>query len=69
MSITEIFDASIHRGVAGNPVSRNQSGFFNVIYQPRSILLFSVEYRRLSTSFSGPKLNADRLTVSSGIVF
>jgi hypothetical protein len=60
---------SIGPMIGGTPVTRNQSGFFNVIYQPRSILLFSIEYRRLSTSFSGPKLNADRISISSGIVF
>ena len=52
------------------PVSRNTSGFFNVIYRPRSILLFSAEYRRLWTSgFDGSKRLADYMSLSSGIVF
>jgi hypothetical protein len=56
--------------VLGSPLRRNQSGFVNVIYQPRSILLFSVEYRRLWTSsLDGPKQAADQVGISSGIVF
>jgi hypothetical protein len=61
---------SIGQIVQGLPVSRNKSGFFNAIYQPRSSLLFSVEYRRLWTSsFDGPMRVADQVSVSSGIVF
>ena len=61
---------SIGQSVQGLPVSRNKSGFFNVIYQPRSSLLFSVEYRRLWTSsFYGPMRVADQVSVSSGIMF
>ena len=69
-------DYPFHSGLTGlsieqqTPVSRNTSGFFNVIYQPRSSLLFSVEYRRLWTSsFYGPKRVADQVSLSSGIVF
>lgn len=58
------------RIIDGSIASRNASGFFNVIYQPRSTLLFSVEYRRLWTSrFIDPKQVADQVSVSSGIVF
>jgi hypothetical protein len=54
----------------GTSVSRNTSGFLNLIYRPRSILLFSVEYRRLWTSrFDGSKRVADHVSLSSGIVF
>jgi hypothetical protein len=50
--------------------SRNASGFFNVIFQPRSSLLFSAEYRRIWTSsFAGLKPSATQVSVSSGIVF
>src|SRR5690349_446734 len=31
------------------PVRRNESGMLKVIYQPRSNLVFSVEYRRIHT--------------------
>lgn len=52
------------------PVNKNTSSFFNVIYQPRSILLFSAEYRRLWTSsFDGSKRVADHVSLSSGVVF
>jgi hypothetical protein len=69
-------DFPFHSGLKGlsieqrASVSRNTSGFFNVIYQPRSILLFSAEYRRLWTSgFDGSKRVADHVSLSSGIVF
>jgi len=31
------------------PLSKNESGFFNFIYQPRSDIVFSMEYRRIKT--------------------
>jgi hypothetical protein len=56
--------------VGGAASSRNASGFFNVVYQPRSNFLFSVEYRRLWTSsFTDPRQSATQLSVSSGIIF
>ena len=30
-------------------VSKNKTGMFNVIYRPRTDLVFSMEYRRLNT--------------------
>ena len=58
------------RSIEGSPASRNASGFLNVIYQARSNLLFSIEYRRLWTSsFYTPKQTADHVSFSSGIVF
>ncbi|HYL73799.1 MAG TPA: hypothetical protein VEU96_06315 [Bryobacteraceae bacterium] len=60
----------LSRSIEGSPASRNASGFLNVIYQPRSNLLFSIEYRRLWTSsFYDPKQTADHVSISSGIVF
>ena len=60
----------IQRSIEGSPFGKNASGFVNVIYQARSNLLFSVEYRRLWTSgFYDPKRNADHLSLTSGIVF
>ncbi|MGE0451310.1 MAG: hypothetical protein AB7Q29_17185 [Vicinamibacterales bacterium] len=50
--------------------SRNASAFVNVIYQPRSSLIFSAEYRRLWTRrFDGRSWLADHVSVSSGFVF
>jgi hypothetical protein len=56
--------------ISGTPVSRNASGFANVIYQPRSNLLFSVEYRRLWTDgFYDPRRTAAHMSVTTGIAF
>jgi hypothetical protein len=53
-----------------SPVNRNATGLFNVIYQARSNLLFSVEYRRLWTSrFEEGKVNAGHVNLAAGIVF
>jgi len=58
------------RTIEGSPSSRNVSAFVNWIYQPRSNLMFSVEYRRLWTSgFYDPRQRADHVSVSSGVVF
>ena len=51
-------------------VHRNASGFVNLIYQPRSNLLFSVEYRRLWTSrFWESMATADHFGLGAGILF
>ena len=51
-------------------VSRNASGFLNTIFQARSNLLFSVEYRRLWTyGFYSPRRTADQISITSGIAF
>ena len=58
------------RAIEGSPFGRNANGFFNVIYQARSNLLFSVEYRRLWTSgFYDPRQIANHVSITSGIVF
>lgn len=50
--------------------SRNASDLFNVIYQLRSNLFFSVEYRRLwTTRFDGRSWLADHLNLAGGIAF
>jgi len=60
----------VQRPADGSPVGRNASGFINFIYQPKSNLFFSVEYRRLWTSgVYDPKRTGDHLTVSSAIGF
>ncbi|PYR43392.1 MAG: hypothetical protein DMF95_25900 [Acidobacteria bacterium] len=51
-------------------VNRNASGFLNVIYQARSNLLFSVEYRRLwTTGLDDATRTADHVSFSTGIAF
>jgi len=56
--------------VNGSAVNQNASGFLNAIYQARSNLLFSVEYRRLwTTGLDDVTRTADHLTAVAGIVF
>jgi len=51
-------------------VNRNGSGFVNGIYQARSNLLFSVEYRHLWTrALDGVYRTADHVSFCAGIVF
>ncbi len=54
-------------------VTRNQGAFGNVIYRPRSDLLLSLEYRRLTTfsSFSlyNQRYGAGQLNMAMGILF
>jgi hypothetical protein len=57
----------IPTGVA-DLVRRNVGGMFNVIFQPRSNLLFSVEYKRLRTVRISP-VTADHVSVAAGILF
>jgi hypothetical protein len=61
------FDQSL---IAAGLVHRNASGFLNVIFQPRSNLIFSLEYRRLWTSrFWEPLSTAGHLALGAGILF
>jgi len=54
----------------GAPLSRNRAGFANVIYRPRSDLLFSAEYRQLETNVVGLGLNgAGHLNLTMGVLF
>ena len=49
---------------------RNQNGFINVIYRPRSNLLFSAEYRRIQTyRLYGPRETGDHVNLAMGILF
>jgi hypothetical protein len=51
-------------------VGRNQSGMFNVIYHARSNLLFSFEYRRLSTDDTAAgRYTADHFNIGAGVLF
>jgi hypothetical protein len=55
----------------GDPaLARNQAGFANLIYRPRSDLLFSAEYRRITTySLTEGKNNAGQLNLMMGVLF
>jgi len=55
----------------GDPsLSRNQSVFGNVIYRPRSDVLFSLEYRHLKTfSIYDTNANAGQVNLGMGILF
>jgi hypothetical protein len=55
----------------GDPaLARNLSGFVNMIYRPRSDLLFSAEYRHLTTySTSGGRNSAGHLNLMMGVLF
>jgi hypothetical protein len=51
-------------------VARNQAGFVNVIYRPRSDLLFSAEYRRMETNSITTGLSgAGHLNLMMGVLF
>jgi len=57
-------------GADASTVNRNASAFLNTIYQVRSNLLFSIEYRRLwTTGLDEATRTADHVSVSTGIVF
>ncbi len=49
---------------------RNRSAFTNVIYRPRSDLLFSLEYRRLqSFTLNSSSRSADQVNLMMGVLF
>ena len=51
-------------------LARNQGGFANVIYRPRSDLLFSAEYRRLTTySLTNGGNSAGHVNLMMGVLF
>jgi len=57
-------------GYLDEPVTRNRSAFFNFIYKIRSDVLFSMEYRRLSTlEIGNDSYQANVINLSLGYVF
>ena len=60
-----------HAQTFGDPtLIKNQGGFFNVIYRPRSDLLFSAEYHRLQTfQVSNGGYNASHVDLTMGVLF
>jgi len=68
--------ASALRTLGGNttyypvPLSKNQSSFVNFIYQPRSDIVFSLEYRRLKTvMLDSDTHSANLVNISVGYIF
>ena len=74
-TIADFRDSGLSRLLAtgrvdGAETGRNASGFLNAIYQVRSNVLFSVEYRRLLTrSLDDARRTAGHVSVSAGIGF
>jgi hypothetical protein len=57
-------------GGDGSAVNRNTSGLLNTIYQARSNLLFSIEYRRLwTTGLDDVTRTADHVSLTAGVAF
>jgi hypothetical protein len=53
-----------------SPLARNQSALVNFLYQPRSDIVFSVEYRRLKTFILDANANtANVVSFSLGYIF
>jgi hypothetical protein len=59
----------LDHGFRPAPIRSNTTRMFNVIYQPRSSLLFSLEYRRMRTVISSEPLTADHINLAAGVVF
>lgn len=61
---------AVTKSYYGPPLVRNWSPLVNFIYQPKSDILFSTEYRRLATSpLSGGSNSANFVNVSLGYLF
>ena len=57
-------------GGGRGPAARNQSGLMNVIYRPRSDLVFSAEYGHIATyEIDNSRYTADRFNLVMGILF
>ena len=55
---------------AYNSIAKNQSAMFNVIFRPRSDLLFALEYRFLDTLQTTNSTNAaGTINLSMGVLF
>ncbi len=63
--------ASALQGDDGSPVfARNRTALGNVIFRPRSNLLFSVEYRKLWTyGYRGDRSTASHINIGAGVSF
>jgi hypothetical protein len=57
-------------GSSSSAIYRNRNGMINIIYRPRTDLLFSLEYRRLRTWRVSPGAeNAGHLNLGIGVLF
>lgn len=57
-------------GYAYSRISRNQSELFNVIYRPRTDLIFSLEYRHINTfEVNGERYTAGHVNLGVGVLF
>jgi len=64
------FSPSLAPGYFAANITRNRSEFANLIYRPRSNLLFSTEFRTLRTfTIDGNSLRASQLNMIMGIFF
>jgi outer membrane murein-binding lipoprotein Lpp len=66
----ELREYNGNTGYYGTLLSRNFSPFFNVIYQPRSDAIFSLEYQRLKTyTLDSPSDASDHISLNMGYIF
>jgi hypothetical protein len=64
------FPESANTSYYGAFVERNRAAFANFMYQPRSDVLFSIEYRRIRTFyFGGDSQAANHVNMSVGYIF
>jgi len=67
---SELREYSGNTGYYGELLSRNLSPFFNVIYQPRSDTVLSLEYQRLKTyTLDSAASTANHVDLSMGYIF
>ena len=67
---SELRESGGNENLYGAPLSKNQSVFVNFIYQPRSDIVFSLEYRRLKTFILDTNAStANLVTLSVGYIF
>jgi hypothetical protein len=58
-----------HFSTSGSMISKNRTEMFNVIYRPRTDLLFSLEYRRFRTWRFVTHENGSHLNLGVGVSF
>jgi hypothetical protein len=67
---SELRQSGGNQDLYGAPLTKNQSGFVNFIYQPRSDIVFSLEYRKIRTYILDSGSNsANVVNFSVGYIF
>jgi len=67
---SELREYNGNTGYYGTLLSRNLSPFFNVIYQPRSDTIVSLEYQRLKTyTLDTASDSSNHVDLSMGYIF